>query len=520
MHAAKRLFLSLAPTMVAESLPLILVTTVYELDILRYLFFGHPTRPIPPSRRKLDSIAFLPIPEKAQSWQGKLVAFVCGLVWFFSEFTLDTVLIILGVDSTADVEKKVKQHKQHQEQEPVVEEHTEEVKTKKVRHYHHHHHHHHHHDIDIYEAVEASFGEHQPQQQHGGVERNWRRESRREGGGAYGGGEGEGDNVVEQLDLQDDLLAWSSMKRSVEFEQECEALFAVSAALKAAEEEEQEEEKGAVLSSPVATVGAEKDMQGNDTPHPIAEFSLLPAQDPECKVSVTIYADMNADDAADAEVDTEAADEPVSASSSPLSSSSTACANLHSDTELNEDQGQEQTKDDFTDNTKAWVQLSVSTKAEEAPTENDCRTTADVHYFRHNLQLQHGDDQVSGVAIRTCDSVEQSLDQWSEWGPDHLSRAVKTVRSTQQQQQEQRAVANSPSGDRHLALFPPLSPLAAAESVVELLSDDERCKEARKKALRYGKKKKAAKKARKASGMPLSGSEGAGSSGEVDRLSA
>ncbi|KAK3845407.1 MAG: hypothetical protein J3R72DRAFT_435743 [Linnemannia gamsii] len=528
MYTAKRLFLSFAPLMLIECLPLILVTAIYELDILRYLFFGHPTRPIPPSRRKLDSIGFLPIPEKAKSWQGSLVAIVCGLIWFFSEFTLDIILIVLGVDSAADVEKKLLQHKEQQEQlevthnnskndnddELVVEEcMEEEINTKKTHHFHHHYHHHHHHEI--YEGLEASFVEHQPQQQHGGGEWNWRRESQREDESAYDGSEDEGDDAVE-LDPHVDLLAWKSMERSVEFEEECEALFAVSAAQEASQDEEQ---KGAVLSSTVIPV---KDLQEKeDTLRPVAEYRLLPAQDLESKANDIFVADMNADTDDDADVDTEAADEPLSASSSPLSSTSTSCTNLHTDTE---EQQQVQAKDDFTGNTKVWVQLSVSTKAVEAPTLDDCRTNADAHYFHHKQQRQQQhyenedddeDDQVSGVSVYTAVSVEQSKDQWSMWGPRHLSRAVKTVQSIQQRQErEERNVTFSPSDSRHLALFPPLSPLAA-ESAVELLSDDDRVKEAKKKALRYGKKKKAAKKARKASP-----SDGAGSPAEVDRLSA
>ncbi|KAF9904697.1 hypothetical protein EC991_002396 [Linnemannia zychae] len=434
--------------MVIECLPLILITTVYELDILRYLFFGYSTRPIPPSRRKLDSISFLPIPEKVLSWQGRLVAFVCGLVWFFSEFTLDIILIVLGVDSAAD---------------------------------------------------------------HGGVGQNWRREWQREGEGAYDGTEGEGDFVVEQLDLQNDMLTWNSKERSIEFEQECEALFAVSVAFGAAEDEE-----GAVLSITVPTVDMEKDiqMQDRNALHSGADFNLLPAQDPECKGSPTI------DAPTDEDIDTEAADESASASSSPLSSSSTSRTNLHSVTKLNVYRNQEEVQDGFTDNATAWAQRSVSTKAAEAPTLNDCQTTADVHYFHHSPQLQQGDDPVSEVSVRAQVSEEQSQDQWPDWAPGHLSRAVKTVRSTQQQQQEQRAVTSSPTGGRYLALFLPLSPLAAVESNVETLSDDERSKGAKKRALRYSKKKKAAKKARKASGMPLPGSDSAGSCGEVDRLAA
>ncbi|KAG0265137.1 hypothetical protein BGZ95_003412, partial [Linnemannia exigua] len=440
--------------------------------------------PLLPSRRKLDSIGFLPIPEKTKSWQGSLVAFVCGIIWFFSEFTLDIVLIVLGVDSVADVEKKLRQHKEQQEQlevthsnnnnnnnnnndgELVAEEcMEEELKTKKTHHFHHHYHHHHHHEI--YEGQEASCVEHQPQQQHGGGW-DWRRESRKEDESAYDGSEEEGDDVVE-LDLHDDLLAWKSMERSMEFEGECEALFAVSAALGTAEKEE----RGAVLSS-TGLLAKYLQEEKEDTLQPLAEYRLLPAQDLESKVNGLFVTDMDADADADADVDTEAADEPLSASSSPLSSTSTSCNNLHTDTE---EKQQAQARDEFAGNTKVWVQLSVSTKTAEAPTLDDCRTT-DTHCFHHKQQQQQCDEdedgQVSGVSIYTQDSVEQSKDQWSMWGP----------------------------------------PLAV-ESAVESLSDDERIKEAKKKALRYGKKKKAAKKARKASL-----SDGAGSPVEVDRLSA
>lgn len=512
MYAVKTLFFSLAPLMVTETLPLILVTVLYEFDIIRYLFFGHPTRPIPPSRRKLDCIGFLPIPERARSWQGSLVAILCGLVWFFTEFTLDIILIILGVDSAAEVRKQIQQHEeelQHGEdndtaavQDSYAEEDGTGVKANKMHNRQHHHHHHHHHDI--YDSSEL-FGDHQPQQQqHGG--RRWRREFQREDECAYDASE-ESDDVVEQLDLRDEFSVWNSMERSVEYRDEEEGLFVVSAALRrniTLGADAKEGEKGkAVLSStaPDAAVSAAVDVEGehtmdlqeNDDRTPVTEIRLLPAHDLERNVDVLSDPDTDVD--ADADVDTEAADEPRSVSSSPLSSTSTSCTDLPYGTEHKDEQQKAHTKGDFKENTKAWVQLSVSTRIAEVPTLDDCRTTA--------FNRQYGDDQDLAAGVHERPIEQQSQDQWSEWGPYQLSRAVKTVQSTQRQKLER--VMTSPSSHRHMALFPPLSPLAA-ESTAESLSDDGRIRNEKKKMLRYAKKK--ATKAKKASGMPLSPTAG------------
>ncbi|KAG0321863.1 hypothetical protein BGZ97_010017 [Linnemannia gamsii] len=506
MLAAKTLFLSLAPLMVTESLPLILITVVYEVDIIRYLFLGHPTRPVPPSRRKLDYIGFLPIPDKAKSWQGSLVAVICGLVWFFSEFTLDIILIILGVDSAKDLRKQIQQHEQQYEQQhhyddhddiAVVEDSHEGVKAKSMHSHHHHHHH------DIYDNSDEYFGDHQPQQQQYGG-RRWRRECRRDDDSSY-----DYDTSEKGDDLQDELLVWNLKERSVEYKDEGDALFAVSAALNldlTLGADADEEERKAVLSSGIAALAA-SDLEGeqamdlqemNDRQSsPMAEIRLLPAaaQDLECAIDVLSDPDTQADADADADADahTEAADAPRSVSSSPLSSTSTSCTNLHSETEMKENQRQAYTKDDFTDNTKAWVQLSVTTKTAETPTLNDCRMT----FFTQ----QHGDDKESAESVHGH-HIEQSQEQWLEWGPHQLSRAVKSVRSTQEQQPLQEHIVASPSSRRHMVLFPPLSPLAA-ESTAESLTDDGRIREEKKKAQKYAKKKKAAK-AKKASGMPLS----------------
>ncbi|KAI7824313.1 hypothetical protein BC939DRAFT_450003 [Gamsiella multidivaricata] len=93
--------LILVPMCVIEALPLVLVTVIYEAQILRYLFFNGPSRPVPP-HKSVDSFALLPwkTPKDASTRLGSLIAWVCGIVWFFSEFTLDLVLIAL--DSPID----------------------------------------------------------------------------------------------------------------------------------------------------------------------------------------------------------------------------------------------------------------------------------------------------------------------------------------------------------------------------------------------------------------------------------
>ncbi|KAF9539571.1 hypothetical protein EC957_005229 [Mortierella hygrophila] len=505
MHSAKTLFLSLAPLMVTESLPLILVTALYELDIIRYLFFGQPTRPVPPSRRKLDYIGFLPIPEKAKSWQGSLVAVLCGLVWFFSEFTLDIILIILGVDSATEL-KQIQQHQEqlwHDEdndtavvQDSSAEEYRARLKANKMHNLQHQHHNH----RDIYDNSEEFFGDHQPQQQqHGG--RCGRREFQREDESSYDASE-EGGDVVEQLDLQDEFLVWNSMERSVEYRDEEDILFAVSAALSrnltlGADAKECEERK-AVFSSTAFDVVAtavgvegeqEMDLQENNERTPAAEVRLLPAHDLERNIDVLSGPDTDAD--VDADDDTEAADNHGPVSSSPFSSTSTSCTDLH-ENEYNDEKEKAHPKGDFEENTKAWVQLSMPTRTTEAPTLDNCRTTAFIQ--------QHGDDQESAAGVHEHPVEQQSQHQWSEWGPRQLSRAIRTVQSIQRQKQG--CVVVSPSSRRHMAFFPPLIPLAA-ESTAESLSDDDRIRDEKKKILRYAKKKKAAK-AKKASGMPLS----------------
>lgn len=508
MHAAKTLFLSMAPLMVTESLPLILVTAVYELDIIRYLFLGHPTRPISPSRRKLDYIGFLPIPDKAKSWQGLLVAVLCGLVWFFSEFTLDIVLIILGVDTADDLKKQIQTHQQHLQYDDhddtaVVENLYEGMKAKSM--------HNHHHHRDIYDDSEEYFGNHQPQQQqHGG--RRWKREFRRDDDRAYDySAREEGDGVDEQSDLQDKSLVWNLMERSVEYEDEGDVLFEVNAALNrdlTLGTDVNEDEGKAVLSRsiapPAAGVEGERVMglqEKNDgQPSPMAEIRLLPAATKDFERITDVLSDpdtdADADADADADVDTETADEPKSAPSSSFPSISTSCTDLHSETEMKGNQRLAHSKDDFTDNTTAWVQRSASTKTAEAPTLDDCRMTA-------FIQQQGGDEESANIVHEHL--VEQSQDQWSKWGPHQLSRAVKSFRSTQEHQGRN---VTSSSSRRHMAMFPPLSPLAA-ESTAESLSDDGRIREEKRKALKYAKKKKAAK-AKKASDMPLFSTSGGG----------
>ncbi|KAG0280701.1 hypothetical protein BGZ96_001462 [Linnemannia gamsii] len=489
MRTAKTLFLSMAPLMVTESLPLILVTAVYELDIIRYLFLGHPTRPVSPSRRKLDYIGFLPIPDKAKSWQGSLVAVLCGLVWFFSEFTLDIVLIILGVNIADDLKKQIQPHEQQLRYDDhddiaVVEDLHEGVKAKSM--------HNHQHHRDIYDNSEEYFGDHQPQQQqHGG--RRWTRKFRGDNDSAYGyDASEEGDDVVEQSDLQDESLVWNMMERSVEYEEEGDFLFEVSAAFNrdlTLGTDVDEEEGKAVLSRSIAppaagvegerVMGLQEKIDGQSSP--MSEIRLLPAAAQDFEHIVYVLSDPDTDADADADVDTEAADEPKSAPSSLLSSTSTSCTDLHSETEMKGSQGQAHSKDDFTDDTKAWIQLSASTKTAEAPTLDDCRMTSFIH--------QHGGDEESVESVHEY-PAEQSQDQWSEW--------AKLFWSTQEQHQQQGRIVTSPSSRRHIALFP-RGPLAA-ESTAESLSDNDRIRDEKRKALKYAKKKKAAK-AKKASSL-------------------
>ncbi|KAF9363342.1 hypothetical protein BGX34_004359 [Mortierella sp. NVP85] len=95
--ALKNVLLWFIPTVVIECLPLILATAIYEAQIIQYLFFGRPTRPVPPCK-SFDSVSFLPweVPKHAKTWLGNMVAWACGILWFFSEFTLDMIAIILG----------------------------------------------------------------------------------------------------------------------------------------------------------------------------------------------------------------------------------------------------------------------------------------------------------------------------------------------------------------------------------------------------------------------------------------
>jgi hypothetical protein len=95
--ALKNVLLWFIPTVVIECLPLILATAIYEAQIIQYLFFGRPTRPVPPCK-SFDSVSFLPweVPKHAKTWLGNLIAWACGILWFFSEFTLDMIALILG----------------------------------------------------------------------------------------------------------------------------------------------------------------------------------------------------------------------------------------------------------------------------------------------------------------------------------------------------------------------------------------------------------------------------------------
>ncbi|KAF9907831.1 hypothetical protein BX616_000315 [Lobosporangium transversale] len=89
------LLLAFVPQSIIECLPLVLATVIYELQILNYLFFDHPIRPLPPDP-SLSSVAFLPweIPTKTRTWQGIFTAWTCSVIWFFSELTLNLLDVV------------------------------------------------------------------------------------------------------------------------------------------------------------------------------------------------------------------------------------------------------------------------------------------------------------------------------------------------------------------------------------------------------------------------------------------
>ncbi|KAF9956662.1 hypothetical protein BGZ72_002591 [Mortierella alpina] len=82
-----------------ECVPLALATIIYEVEIVHFLFFSGKIRPKSP-RDSLEPVAFLPwsVPETPRSWQGVCATWICGVVWFFSEFTLDLALILVSSD--------------------------------------------------------------------------------------------------------------------------------------------------------------------------------------------------------------------------------------------------------------------------------------------------------------------------------------------------------------------------------------------------------------------------------------
>ncbi|KAF8924217.1 hypothetical protein BGZ58_002034 [Dissophora ornata] len=92
------LLLFITPQCVIESFPLVLGTIIYEIEIIRFLFLDYSIPPTSP-HKSLDSVAaFIPweVPKKARTYLGTLVAWVCGVIWFLSEFALDLVLVALG----------------------------------------------------------------------------------------------------------------------------------------------------------------------------------------------------------------------------------------------------------------------------------------------------------------------------------------------------------------------------------------------------------------------------------------
>ncbi|KAF9986384.1 hypothetical protein BGZ65_007809 [Modicella reniformis] len=85
------------PAFIIEGIPLILATVIYEVQIVLYLFFERPTRPVCPAK-SFESVAFLPwqVSKQPTSWLGLLTAWACGIIWLFSELTLDLILFVIG----------------------------------------------------------------------------------------------------------------------------------------------------------------------------------------------------------------------------------------------------------------------------------------------------------------------------------------------------------------------------------------------------------------------------------------
>ncbi|KAF9928013.1 hypothetical protein FBU30_002706 [Linnemannia zychae] len=512
MNSVKTLFLSWAPLMVTECVPLIIATAIYELDIIRYLFFGNSTKPIPPSRRKLDSTGFLSIPDKAKSWLGTLVATICGIIWFFSEFALDIILIFLGQNSTAMAEKQAQYQEDYEQQQCFVEKDEDvdveeaEISTKWERHYYHHHHHH------YYENSEENIEDHQPQQQLEG-DRRWRRESQREEVENRYEDSNEGEDIVEQQVLLDDISRWETTERSVECEAET-ALYEDLVSQKVTNIIDKLEEDEAVLSSVVAD-DARADLQGSENQNigaGLADVDLLPAYDPN-NMAVTHF-DTNIDVDTDDNADTEVIDEPMSLSSSPLSSAPASCVDLHIDSNIKKHK-RTAIERETAIAARPWNRHNALAKNVEAPTPDD--RMADIYWINYPQQ-----DQILLSAQKDfANTVASCQDPWSIWGPGHLSRAVKTIQSTQQKQQ-QPYIETIPSSDQHCEsnTNTPPSPLVA-DSNVESLSDDNRAREERRRKEKYLKKKtaKKAKKAKKAAGMPLSPADCEGSLIENSHLS-
>ncbi|CAO3563268.1 unnamed protein product [Mortierella alpina] len=85
------------PWSVIECVPLTVATLIYEVEIVHFLFFSGKSRPTSP-RDSPNNVPFLPwpVPETPRSWQGVLATWIYGVIWFFSELTLDLALILIS----------------------------------------------------------------------------------------------------------------------------------------------------------------------------------------------------------------------------------------------------------------------------------------------------------------------------------------------------------------------------------------------------------------------------------------
>ncbi|KAF9286696.1 hypothetical protein BGZ68_002649 [Mortierella alpina] len=97
MGFSRDILSAVLPWSVIECVSFTLATIIYEVEIVHFLFFNGKARPTSP-RDSLDSVSFLPwpVPKTPRSWQGQFATWICGVIWFFSEFTLDLALILVS----------------------------------------------------------------------------------------------------------------------------------------------------------------------------------------------------------------------------------------------------------------------------------------------------------------------------------------------------------------------------------------------------------------------------------------